>query len=187
MEQVNFSSNNNIHNTTSGKKTNNFVKMRFTDLNNKIDKKTTQDSLKINDKIDTTEIEKSKKLNQEKQIYQIESDLDNKQLLLKVIDTHSVLDHLDDYFSKEGNKPFEDDKLQYENMTNDDQNKNKEFENLDEFWKKYRNFNDTIRKGKIKLSTPAYGFIKSCQENSLIPNPVGLVNRINETDAVVLK
>ena len=185
MEQVNLSSTNNIHNTTKMKKSNNFAKMRFTDLNNKIEKKTAQDSLKINEKIDTTENEKSKKLNHEKQIYQIESDLDNKQLLLKVIDTHSVLDHLDDYFTKEGNKTFEDDKIQ--NEYNDDPNKNKQFENLDEFWKKYRNFNDTIRKGKVKLSTPAYGFIKSCQENSLIPNPVGFVNRINETDAVVLK
>lgn len=183
--------NGDANNNAGNKKQFKFAKMRFTELKNKFDfKKININAEKTDEKTDAKENEKMKKQMKEKEISQIENELDNKKLLLKVLDSETVTDHLDDFFSKdrlknhpEAHNKHEDNYFGY----SIDENKKDNYETLDEFWKKYRNFNDITRKGMIKNMTPSFGFIKSCQDNCLIPNPIGLPNKYGEHDTVSLK
>lgn len=185
---------NNIQNANqAGKKNFKFAKMRFTELKSKIQKKTTNETDKSSeDKTENNENEKLKKIMRDKEIYSIENELDNKRLLLKVMDTDIVTDHIDEFFSREGQRnnqqENEGSKIEENPVTyNEEPMKKEVVESLDEFWKKYRNFNDTVRKGNMKVMTPSYGFIKSSQENFLIPNPIGLLSRQGENDSISLR
>lgn len=184
--------NNNLNGNQTSKKNFKYAKMRFTELKSKIVKKTPNEAEKSEDKTDNKENEKLKKIMKDKEIYQIENELDNKRLLLKVMDSDSVTDHIDDFFSREANRNTNQDKegakIEEIQVTyNEDLNKKEGVETLDEFWKKYRNFNDTVRKGNMKIMTPSYGFIKSSQENFLIPNPIGLLSRNGESNSIALR
>jgi len=182
-----------------GKKNFKFAKMRFTDLKNKIVKKTNIDAEKSEEKVDSKEAEKFKKQLQENEMHQIENELDNKKLLLQVMDSESVTEHIDDYFTRDRilrsqqidkDGVIKTEELLGQVIINEEIKKEKEAlirETLDEFWKKYRSFNDTNRKGNMKVMTPSYGFIKSSQENLLIPNPIGLLNRNGENDSISLR
>lgn len=185
---VGLNTNNPNLQNNGGKKHFKFAKMRFTDLKNKLVKKSHIDAEKLEDKTDNKVNEKLKKQIREKEIYQIESELDNKKLLLKIFNTEAVVDYLDEYFSKDGDKP--DSYRQSEDHglnVNYEESKKNEPETLDEFWKKYKNYNDTIRKGLIKNMTPSYGFIKASVDNFLVPNPLGLLKKNRENDSIELR
>ena len=186
-------SNNNLNANQAGKKSFKYAKMRFTELKSKITNKTTTEAEKTNeDKTDVKVNEKIKKVLRDKEIYQIDNELDDQRLLLKVMDSDSVTDHIEEFFSRESQGISQQDKdggKTEENPVtyNEELTKKEAFETLDEFWKKYRNFNDTVRKGKLKVMTPSYGFIKSSQDNFLIPNPIGLLSRNGENDSIALR
>jgi hypothetical protein len=160
-----------------------FAKMRFTEMKTKNNKKNNETSEKQEDS-DINEAEKIKRELNEKDLKIIEGELDNQELLLKVIDNINVSEHVDEFFSREL-------RLKEEREGKDNAQQNDEplkvEETLDEFWKKYKNFNDTVRKGNIKNMTPCYGFIKSSQDNFLIPNPIGLFNKHGESDSIYLR
>ena len=50
-------------------------------------------------------------------------------------------------------------------------------ESVNEFYEKFRKFKIIDNKEPIQKLTPALAFIKSCNKNNLIPNPLGLVKR----------
>lgn len=183
---------NNLNVNQTGKKNFKYAKMRFTELKSKIIKKPIIEAEKSEDKTDIKENEKLKKIMREKEIYQIENELDNKRLLLKVMDSDSVTDHIEEFFSREAHRNSLQEKeaaKSDENPVtyNDESAKKEAVETLNEFWKKYRNFNDIVRKGNMKVMTPSYGFIRSSKENFLIPNPIGLLSRNGENDSITLR
>ncbi len=176
----------------AGKKNFKFAKMRFTELKTKLVTKTPIEAEKSEDKSDSKENEKHKKIIRDKEINQIENELDNKKLLLKIMDSKAVKDHVEETFFSEvqrNNQQDKDGAKTEENYItyNEESAKKETVETLNEFWKKYKNFNETVRKGNIKLMTPSYGFIKSSKENFLIPNPIGLLSRHGENDSISLK
>lgn len=159
-----------------------FAKMRFTEMKTKYSNKKSNDVAEKQEEKDLNEVEKLKKELNENDLKIIESELNNEELLLKVIDNNNVNDHIEEFFSAERIK----DEKEGENIAQIDETPKLE-ETLDEFWKKYRNFNDTVRKGNMKNMTPCYGFIKSSQDNFLIPNPIGLFNRFGNNDSISLR
>jgi len=186
----NTNSINNLNGNQGGKKNFKFAKMRFTELKNKFVKKTNSEAKESEDKSDPKEVEKLKKQIRDKEIYQIEGELDNKKLLLQVMDSDAVTDFVDEFYSRERMKNNQDkdgSKTDENPVTYIEEAKKESIETLDEFWKKYRNYNDTVRKGNMKIMTPSYGFIKSSQENFLIPNPIGLLSRHGENNSIALR
>jgi hypothetical protein len=161
-----------------------FAKMRFTtEMTTKYNKKNNE-SIEKQEESDINEAEKIKKELNEKDLKIIEGELDNQELLLKVIDNINVSEHVDEFFSRE--QKMREEKERKDNVQQIDE-PTKVNETLDEFWKKYKNFNDTVRKGNIKNMTPCYGFIRSSQDNFLIPNPIGLFNKHGENDSIYLR
>jgi len=160
-----------------------FAKMRFTEMKSKYNKKSNEITEKQEDS-DINEAEKLKRELNEKDLKIIEGELDNQELLLKVIDNNNVSEHVDDFFSRE--QRLKEEKENGEIPQQIEEPLRVE-ETLDEFWKKYKNFNDTVRKGNMKNMTPCYGFIKSSQDNFLIPNPIGLFNKHGNSNSISLR
>lgn len=161
-----------------------FAKMRFTEMKTKFSTKKNNENTEKQEEKDINEVEKLKKELNENDLKIIESELDNEELLLKVIDNNNVNEHVEDFFSRE--RLSKEEKEGAENNAQVEEPPKVE-ETLDEFWKKYKNFNDTVRKGNMKNMTPCYGFIKSSQDNFLIPNPIGLFNRHGHNDSISLR
>jgi len=154
---------------------------RFTEMKSKYNKKGNENTEKEEDS-DINEVEKLKKELNENDLRMIEGELDNQELLLKVIDNNNVNAHVEEFFSRE-NVEEKEARVEAEKV----EEPPKQDETLDEFWKKYKNFNDTVRKGNMKNLTPCYGFIKSSQDNFLIPNPIGLFNKHGKSDSISLR
>ena len=64
-----------------------------------------------------------------------------------------------------------------------DKTKYNEKLSINEFFKKYRNFKKYKNKYEIK-TTPSLAFIQSCNEEKIIPNPLGLLKR-NGSDSIL--
>ena len=55
-----------------------------------------------------------------------------------------------------------------------------------EFFNKYSKFNTLSRKHPLKKITPSWAFIKTSNEQKIVPNPLGLLRRFgNDTDLVI--
>ena len=150
-----------------------FVKNRFTDLKIKINKMKAGAS-EISEKASNLNNEKNKKLNLDKAKEMIDKDLDNDNLLIKIIDNHNIYNHLDDFFYKTGDFDLEKDEVIDEFGIENAKNFS---ETSQEFFKKFRKFNDHTRKGLLKQLTPSNGFIKASQEVIIVPNPIAFVGK----------
>lgn len=168
--------------TNLGKKKNvRFVKNRFTDLKIKITKKNDNQSdmsqLPVND-------ERYRKLNLDKAKANIDKDLDNDPLLIKMINYQGVYDHLDDLFNKSG-------EFKITNQENLDESVHENVKNFSEtsqeFFKKFRKFNENTRKGLLKQITPSNGFIRAAQEVMIVPNPIAFINKNGYQGSINLK
>ena len=51
---------------------------------------------------------------------------------------------------------------------------------MKEYYKKYSKYNNLIRKHPLSNCTPSWAFIKSSNEEKIIPNPLGLLRRFGE-------
>ena len=52
--------------------------------------------------------------------------------------------------------------------------------NISHFRKVYRNFNNICRKHYVKGDSPSYAFIKSCEKDKIVCNPLGLIKRTGD-------
>ena len=156
---------------------------RFTEMKSKYTAKGKENTEKKDDD-DINEIEKLKKELNEKDLKIIEGELDNQELLLKIFNNNNVNDHMEEFFGRDRIKEEKEGESSNAEVKEIPPKAN---ETLDEFWKKYKNFNDTVRKGNMKNLTPCYGFIKSSQDNFLIPNPIGLFNKHGKSDSISLR
>lgn len=160
-----------------------FVKNRFTELKIKINKKKESTS-EASAKAANLNDEKTKKLNLDKTKAMIDKDLDNDKLLIKIIDNHTIYNYLDDFFYRSGDFDLEKDE-QSDNLGTE--NAKNFSETSQEFFKKFRKFNDHTRKGLLKQLTPSNGFIKASQEVMIVPNPIAFVNKSGESGTINLK
>jgi len=167
----------------SRKKSSRFVKNRFTDLTLKINKKKEGESVLI-PKANIIHDEKLKKVNLDKTKALIDKDLDNDKLLIKIIDNHTIYNYLDDFFYRSGEFDIEKDEAVEESGTENVKNIS---ETSQEFFKKFRKFNDHTRKGLLKQMTPSNGFIKASQEGMIVPNPIAFINKTGEYGSINLK
>jgi hypothetical protein len=84
--------------------------------------------------------------------------------------------------------------LHYSDNPNNFTNNNKTFNNtryvstdcIKDFFKKFHDYPEINRKGNLPKLTPSYSFIKSSKENSIVPNPVGILKRRGEDNIVNL-
>ena len=121
---------------------------RFTEMKSKYNKKGNENTEKEEDS-DINEVEKLKKELNENDLRMIEGELDNQELLLKIFDNNNVNDHVEAFFGRDCVK---EDK-EGESSNAEVKEIPKAEETLNEFWKKYKNFNDTVRKGNMKNLT----------------------------------
>jgi len=151
-----------------------FVKNRFADLKIKISKKK-ENASEASEKASNLNDEKTKKLSLDKAKAMIDKDLDNDHLLIKIIDKYNFERYLQDIMSKEGDFDLQkDENPEVEFGTGNESNYS---ETSQEFFKKFRKFNDHERKGLLKQLKPSNGFIKASQEVMIVPNPIAFVNK----------
>jgi hypothetical protein len=162
------------------KKSVKFVKNRFTDLKIKIAKKKENQGEVVHLKVKE---EKKKKSNLDKDKGCIDKDLNNDNLLIKMINYKDVIDNINDLFNKSGEFKMTD----QENLDESSDNIKNFSETSQEFFKKFRKFNENTRKGLLKQITPSNGFIKAAHEYMIVPNPIAFVNKSGYQGSVNLK
>lgn len=59
-------------------------------------------------------------------------------------------------------------------------------QSITDYFSKYKSFSEFQRKGLIKQMTPSFAFIKACNEQMLVPNPLGLIKRKGEDHRIKL-
>ena len=55
------------------------------------------------------------------------------------------------------------------------------------FFEKYHKFDEMKRKGTINEKTPSMAFIRSCKNEIIVPNPVGIIKREGNDNELNLK
>ena len=60
-------------------------------------------------------------------------------------------------------------------------------DSIDEFYKKYHQYTQLLRKGSIDKLTPSFAFIKATEAHLIIPNAVGFLRRKGDDNVLSLK
>ena len=127
------------------------------------------------------------------------TNIENQKYLIKMYENNysDLFDELKKEYEESNKKPFETDiqKTEVVKMPRINLSYSKKERNgfgqfnqtnyisqscMKEFYKKYSKYNSLSRKHPLKNYTPSWAFIKSCNEERLIPNPNGLLKRFGE-------
>ena len=106
--------------------------------------------------------------------------IENEKFMIKLFNSDNTDELLDDFILNDNRQIYEDlnkfGKTQYVSM-----------ETHREFYTKYKNFSDITRKGVLKTMTPSFAFIKACNNQMLVPNPIGILKRKGNENQINLK
>ena len=159
------------------------TKNKFTDLKLRIAKKMEAEAAKSGKNKPVSQ-ENQQKITLDKAKSIIDKELNNDNLMIKIIDNNTVYDCLDDFFYKCGDFDLTNDDKEDENYNEIERNIN---ETHNGFFTKFKNFKNNTRKGLLKSITPSMGFIKASSELMVVPNPIGLITKNRDPTTVNLK
>ena len=140
----------------------------------------------------------------QKELEEKKSNIDNQKFLIKMYenDYSSEFDNLKKEFEL-SMKPLETEvekmesskmKIPIVNLTKNEKSGFQQFNQtnyvnqscMKEFFKKYSRYNSLSRKHPLDNLTPSWAFIKSSNEEKIIPNPLGLLRRFGEERDLVI-
>lgn len=158
-------------------------KNKFTELKNRIAKKKEAELTKSG-KIKPISEENQQKMTLDKAKSIIDKELNNDNLMIKIIDNNTIYNSLDDFYYKCGDFDLNRDSREEEENNEIEKNIN---ETHSGFFAKFKNYKSNCRKGLLKSITPSIGFIKASSDLMIVPNPIGLINKNNEHSTINLK
>jgi hypothetical protein len=178
MDKVSISS---VSNSSTTKKKS--IKNKFTELKNRIAKKKEEELAKSGKLIPEKE-ENKQKMTLDKAKILIDKELNNDNLMIKIIDNNTINNSLDDYYYRSGDFEIKTKEKNHENLDKLERNIN---ETHSGFFKAFKNYKPNCRKGLLKSITPSIGFIKASSELMIVPNPIGLMNKGRDPTTLNLK